>query len=467
MSTEHKYISERFERRTYIKGTFKGKFVGQLDRQKSDIRYERFFDIDILEGEIRSAIDNITRWTDGEEPAEFVATSTFRPRLPEKINVTLVNLDGSETHFKLPLRELKLINCRLSKQVYKDTEVFGTLEGDVSGFLLHVDTMVEDHPPVQEMSSTTENKGYQTQRDTDGKRRQTLRPEQAGQNGPQVSGDRNPLRSWLTWWLGVIIAAFVLIGLPCMQRYWPLWIIMFVLSGIFTPEVANNMDASLGLRLARKIRRALRILFAIVITSLLLVCCEKNNSNPLVNSERLIPKRKHLVNKDSFNLYYQEGQSQYRQRRYDQALINLEKASVYAPGNELRTLNSFKTDVLESVVAVQEKEEDFDASLKTYSELILLNAGDPKYYYKRAGSLLSLNRLKEAARDLKTAVGFGDKASELLYNKINPIKKRQIGTVTLCCDGTTSGAKGRGACSHHGGVCDWEHPLYEEYREFE
>ena len=24
-----------------------------------------------------------------------------------------------------------------------------------------------------------------------------------------------------------------------------------------------------------------------------------------------------------------------------------------------------------------------------------------------------------------------------------------------CCDGTTSGATGRGACSRHGGVCQW------------
>ena len=53
-----------------------------------------------------------------------------------------------------------------------------------------------------------------------------------------------------------------------------------------------------------------------------------------------------------------------------------------------------------------------------------------------------------------------------LYEKINPVKKRIIGYVTLCCDGTTSNSRGRGACSRHGGVCNWNHPIYEEYREY-
>lgn len=32
-----------------------------------------------------------------------------------------------------------------------------------------------------------------------------------------------------------------------------------------------------------------------------------------------------------------------------------------------------------------------------------------------------------------------------------------------CCDGTTSSATGRGACSHHGGVCRIENVPYKEY----
>ena len=63
----------------------------------------------------------------------------------------------------------------------------------------------------------------------------------------------------------------------------------------------------------------------------------------------------------------------------------------------------------------------------------------------------------------------GTQEGEKLYNKLNPIKRRVLYYQTMCCDGTASpsNAKGRGACSHHGGVCDWNKPIYQEYREIE
>ncbi|MFN8355259.1 MAG: hypothetical protein U0Y10_12465 [Spirosomataceae bacterium] len=41
-------------------------------------------------------------------------------------------------------------------------------------------------------------------------------------------------------------------------------------------------------------------------------------------------------------------------------------------------------------------------------------------------------------------------------NNSNTNNSRRVGAI--CCDGTRSDATGRGACSHHGGVCQW---LYE------
>ncbi|MBO9586388.1 MAG: hypothetical protein J7574_19665 [Flavobacterium sp.] len=99
--------------------------------------------------------------------------------------------------------------------------------------------------------------------------------------------------------------------------------------------------------------------------------------------------------------------------------------------------------------------------------LIDNNGNDAGLRVKRAICYSKTGNLKEAVSDSKTAIGLGDKDAEKLYNKINPLKKRIAYYVTRCCDGTTSNSTGRGTCSHHGGVCNWSEPVYEEYRKYE
>ena len=45
-------VLKNIERRTYIKGSFFGKYRGNFDKTKSDSNYEEYYDIDIYEGEI-------------------------------------------------------------------------------------------------------------------------------------------------------------------------------------------------------------------------------------------------------------------------------------------------------------------------------------------------------------------------------------------------------------------------------
>ena len=65
-----------------------------------------------------------------------------------------------------------------------------------------------------------------------------------------------------------------------------------------------------------------------------------------------------------------------------------------------------------------------------------------------------------------------------LFNKINPVKnrityvdkpvqKKRIAYYTILCgDGSYSHSSSRrGTCSRHGGVADWQHPVYENYTE--
>ncbi len=41
------------------------------------------------------------------------------------------------------------------------------------------------------------------------------------------------------------------------------------------------------------------------------------------------------------------------------------------------------------------------------------------------------------------------------YRPANQKETYQIRVGAICCDGSRSYATGRGACSHHGGVCQW------------
>jgi tetratricopeptide (TPR) repeat protein len=97
----------------------------------------------------------------------------------------------------------------------------------------------------------------------------------------------------------------------------------------------------------------------------------------------------------------------------------------------------------------------------------LLIENDPEVnYLKRAICFEKLHKRQEVVNDLKKAIALGNEEASLLYDKINPIKKKIAYYVTRCCDGSTSNAKGRGACSHHDGVCNWNDPVYTEYRDY-
>lgn len=101
------------------------------------------------------------------------------------------------------------------------------------------------------------------------------------------------------------------------------------------------------------------------------------------------------------------------------------------------------------------------------SAIVVFSAPISDSSFIQIGKCYEKQNLKaDALRYYKLA---GTEEGEKLYNKLNPIRRRVLYYQTMCCDGSPSpsNAKGRGACSHHGGVCDWNQPVYEEYREFE
>jgi hypothetical protein len=144
-------IQEHIERRTYIKGTFTGKFIGYLDHQNSDLLHENFYDLEVLSGEIKTTKDDghIRHWQTGE-PEEFQPVEQFLTKLPESLPLEIHYNDGTIKSYQINLNEPKLSNYSLSKQVYEDDKIFGDITGDISGYLKHYDIVDIDVEVIQE-----------------------------------------------------------------------------------------------------------------------------------------------------------------------------------------------------------------------------------------------------------------------------------------------------------------------------
>ncbi len=135
--SETKSITRFVAKRTYLTGFFKGKYIGVLDIAKSDIDHDAFYNIEVLEGEVKTTHDKFTKWQTGGEVESFTQVEKFLTKLPSPIPCEITFSDGNVRHFKLDLKEPKLANYKLYNQVHEKDTVFGTIEGDISGYLLH------------------------------------------------------------------------------------------------------------------------------------------------------------------------------------------------------------------------------------------------------------------------------------------------------------------------------------------
>ena len=109
----------------------------------------------------------------------------------------------------------------------------------------------------------------------------------------------------------------------------------------------------------------------------------------------------------------------------------------------------------------------YEEAILAYYIAVLEQFNLKNVYFERAKCFEKVKERALAVRDLKNAIKLGNEDADKLHNKINPEKRKITGYVTRCCDGTTSNASGRGACSRHGGVCNWNEPVYKTYRLYE
>ncbi len=171
--------------------------------------------------------------------------------------------------------------------------------------------------------------------------------------------------------------------------------------------------------------------------------------------------------KDSLNFYIQKTTKLIYEHKFDLADNYILSASNFvSTTNDEDRIKQVRIDI--STIKANElvKAGKYKTAIGAISRLLALNPTNADMKYNRAICYNKIGNVLEAVNDLRPLMESGHSEAEKLYNKINPLRKKVAYYVTRCCDGTTSSATGRGACSHHGGVCNWNDPVYHEYRKY-
>lgn len=134
------------ERRTYIKGRFKGKFWALIDHERSDKKWENFYDIEIYEGEVYTSHLNLRKWHEGDEFEEFAEHEEFLTKIPSPLRCCIAQIDGTVKHFKLDIHSPKLSDFHLYNQLHEGERMFGAIEGDLCGYFKHFDKEEREVP---------------------------------------------------------------------------------------------------------------------------------------------------------------------------------------------------------------------------------------------------------------------------------------------------------------------------------
>lgn len=202
-------------------------------------------------------------------------------------------------------------------------------------------------------------------------------------------------------------------------------------------------------------------LFAVI---LLLQSCIENDSQELSGENKVYEDGSSMLQlqqarQDSLNTYLKKAEEQLSNKKIEIGIQYLDSALIYANVDK-------KNEIHEHKAQLYFDQKKYDDAIAEYSQLINAKYNIGESYYQRALCYQKQRKTQETVNDLKQAIALGHDGAGELHEKINPIKKRVSYYETRCCDGTTSNARGRGACSHHGGVCNWNEPVYEEYRKY-
>lgn len=144
-------LLRNIERRTYIKGSFFGKYRGDFDKTNFDSNYQEFYDIEIYEGEI---IDFKIEKDNPKEVNEaaylkFESEVHFLQKQFDNIISKPVNshIDDFDV-FRFKIDEPKIQHVQIDNVIKEGNQTFGTFTCTVFGYVTDI-TEVEDEMEVE------------------------------------------------------------------------------------------------------------------------------------------------------------------------------------------------------------------------------------------------------------------------------------------------------------------------------
>lgn len=148
-------------RRTFIKGTFKGKYWGEYENGETPLKdVGQFYNITLYESEIfvdRKVIrtgDTITFSDFLAGISETINFTSYHHVDPSQLknNVLVVNHEGIVSRYKIDLHEPRLYNTKIVHALHQssDQDVFGSIESNICGYLLDKKEVIEESYEVVE-----------------------------------------------------------------------------------------------------------------------------------------------------------------------------------------------------------------------------------------------------------------------------------------------------------------------------
>ncbi|WP_162055891.1 hypothetical protein [Pontibacter pamirensis] len=238
-------IKELVERRTYFKGRFIGKYWADAETEYSDGTRENFYKINIYEGEVHTHLNSFKKWHKGSSIAGFQNVEVFDPAVPDELMLHVTDGDGSCRKFKAAVHEAKLINYRLYNKQHDNDQDFGTIEGIISGYIVHYDeievkvpdTIVADalaaNPLITPAVTKTSKPTGRKEEKADYARYEYYNTDHSTYWGdwsktPSTSG------SHFSFWnliLGLLLLAFAIVFL--LPILWYSWKLILILGGLY------------------------------------------------------------------------------------------------------------------------------------------------------------------------------------------------------------------------------------------
>lgn len=273
-------------------------------------------------------------------------------------------------------------------------------------------------------------------------------------------------RIWQTISMAVAIVLFLAAFINIFNHFW-LGVLLGLLGFIFFPKCQLWIERNFQFQLSPKIKTGFSA--AVLVASGFAsshyaevdkeIAYQKKLEAEKKEQARIEAERIEKARIDSLNFYLEKADKLSKKKQFNQAID--------AYGFALNFAGKDKTDILSKKATCLVSSGKYETAITEITTLLDAGQRNSELYLQRAICYNKRGKIEDAVGDLQTSIRMGNTDADKLHEKINPIRKKIIGYQTRCCDGSISYARGRGACSHHGGVCNWNDPIYQEYRKYE